>query len=249
MIPRSHPRYESLITREKLVEGVREGIVTLEGLIAHGRGEAFDYLMGEKSLPSALEAERVAVATLLLASHPIISVNGNTAALVPSEISKLSELVGAPLEVNLFHRTEKRVRKIAEHLKKHGAKKVLGMKADARISGLEHERAKCDSDGIFSADVVLVPLEDGDRCEALIRMGKEVIAIDLNPLSRTARTATITIVDNVTRAIPNMIKMAEEMKNWSRDELIELKKSYDNRRTLRRSVEEIIFHLEGEMRE
>jgi len=249
MIPRSHPRYESLITREKLVEGVREGIVTLEGLIAHGRGEAFDYLMGEKSLSSALEAERVAVATLLLASHPIISVNGNTAALVPSEISKLSELVGAPLEVNLFHRTEKRVRKIVEHLKKHGAKKVLGMKADARIPGLEHERAKCDSDGIFSADVVLVPLEDGDRCEALIRMGKEVIAIDLNPLSRTARTATITIVDNVTRAIPNMIKMAEEMKNWSRDELIELKKSYDNRRTLRRSVEEIIFHLEGEMRE
>ena len=52
------------------------------------------------------------------------------------------------------------------------------------------------TDGIEKADVVLVPLEDGDRCEALIALGKD-IAIDLNPLSRTSRTATVTIVDEV----------------------------------------------------
>ena len=40
---------------------------------------------------------------LLLARRPVISVNGNAAALVPGELVELSELVGAVLEVNLFH--------------------------------------------------------------------------------------------------------------------------------------------------
>ncbi len=48
---------------------------------------------------------------------------------------------------------------------------------------------------IFAADVVIVPLEDGDRCEALKRWAKIVITVDLNPLSRTSRTADLTIVD------------------------------------------------------
>ena len=64
--------------------------------------------------------------------------------------------------------------------------------------------------GIFSADVVLVPLEDGDRCQALVNMGKTVIAIDLNPLSRTARSATITIVDELTRALPHITQACHE---------------------------------------
>jgi 4-phosphopantoate--beta-alanine ligase len=51
---------------------------------------------------------------------------------------------------------------------------------------------------------VLVPLEDGDRCEALISLGKQVIAIDLNPLSRTSKTATVTIVDDVARAMSRL---------------------------------------------
>lgn len=66
----------------------------------------------------------------------------------------------------------------------------------------------CSSQGIEQADVVLVPLEDGDRCEALTSLGKQVIAIDLNPLSRTSKTATVTIVDDVTRA---MGRLAEEL--------------------------------------
>jgi len=48
MIPRSHPRYKSLMTRELIVEGVKKGITSTQGLIAQGRGEAFDYLIGEK---------------------------------------------------------------------------------------------------------------------------------------------------------------------------------------------------------
>jgi len=47
-IPKSHPRFVSLSIREKIVKGYNDGLVAKEGLLAHGRGEAFDYLVGEK---------------------------------------------------------------------------------------------------------------------------------------------------------------------------------------------------------
>ncbi len=81
-----------------------------------------------------------------------------------------------------------------------------------------------------------MPLEDGDRTEALRRMGKTVIAIDLNPLSRTSRAASITIVDNVVRAIPNMVRFAEEMRAMSRDELISVVKGFNNEENLRAAL-------------
>ncbi|MDI6639202.1 MAG: 4-phosphopantoate--beta-alanine ligase [Methanocellales archaeon] len=237
MIPKDHPRYASLMIRERLVKGYESGIVCTHGLIAHGRGEAFDYLIGEKTTEAAMHATKVAVATLLTAERPVISVNGNTAALVPDEIVHLSERIGAPLEVNLFHRTEERMDKIIAHLKAHSATNVLGKKADARIPGIEHERGKVDKDGIYGADAVLVPLEDGDRCEALVRMGKTVIAIDLNPLSRTSRTATITIVDNVVRAIPNMVKLSEELRGIKQTEIRKIIDAFDNELNLQRMTE------------
>jgi len=241
MIPRSHPRYESLVQREKLVEGVRKGITAMQGLIAHGRGEMFDYVLGEKTHDFAWEAERVAVAMMLIASRPIISVNGNTAVLVPKEISELSKILNAPLEVNVFHFSRERVRRIAEYLKTFGAEVLAN--CDAELKGLEHGRRIVDSKGILIADVVLVPLEDGDRCEVLRRHGKKVIAIDLNPLSRTARMADVTIVDNVTRAIPNMVKIARELKDKPRDELRKMIERYDNRKTLKRAIETIRDNL------
>ena len=228
MITKDHPRYLSLMIRERLVRGYESGIVCTQGLIAHGRGEAFDYLIGEKTTKAAIYATRVAVATLLVAKYPIISVNGNTAALVPDEIVLLSESINAPLEVNLFHRTEERVKKITAHLKAHGAAKILGKRVYKRIPGIEHERGKVDEEGIYRADAVLVPLEDGDRCEALVSMGKTVVAIDLNPLSRTSRTATITVVDNVVRAIPNMVKLSEELRYMNKRELREIIDEFDN---------------------
>jgi len=200
-------------------------------MIAQGRSEAFDYLIGEKTTESALKAEKVAAAALLLAKRPVISVNGNVAALVPGEIIRLSEIVNAPLEVNLFHRSEERVNKIIQYLRSLGAKNLC-TKSDAQIPGLSHERGKVDSSGIFSADVVLVPLEDGDRCKALADMGKSVIAIDLNPLSRTAQCATVTIVDNIIRAVPNISKFAGELKGLRKEELQEIVRGYDNKETL-----------------
>ena len=81
-IPQDHPRAESLRVREMLVEGLRGGLVVEEGLIAHGRGETFDYLLGEKTTPSAIMAIKATAAMLLTSSHPIISVNGNFARIV-----------------------------------------------------------------------------------------------------------------------------------------------------------------------
>ena len=113
------------------------------------------------------------------------------------------------------------------------------------IPGIDHERAKVDSNGTLCADVVLVPLEDGDRCKALVDMGKTVIAIDLNPLSRTAQCATLTIVDNIIRAVPNISKFAEELKALKPEELKEFVRGYDNKETLSNAIDEIKTNLKS----
>ena len=48
-IPDSHPRKASLMARHNLVEAAAEGLLAESAMIAHGRGEAFDYLLGEKT--------------------------------------------------------------------------------------------------------------------------------------------------------------------------------------------------------
>jgi len=211
-VPESHPRYLSLMIRDRLVDGLKRGLAAPQGLIAHGRGEAFDYLLGERTTAAAREAIRASAIALLLAKRPAISVNGNVASLCSREISELANALRCPAEVNLFHRTEARVNLVAEELEGSGCRIVLGRDPDSRIPGLDHARALASSKGIFNADVVLIPLEDGDRCEALKRMGKTVIAIDLNPLSRTAKLADITIVDNIIRAVPVLTEEVELQK-------------------------------------
>jgi 4-phosphopantoate--beta-alanine ligase len=231
-IPESHPRYESLLTRHRIEAGVETGITSQQGLIAQGRGEAYDYLLGEETIETADEAARAAAAHLLSADHAVLSVNGNVAALVPGEMVELAEATGADIEVNLFNRTRERMERIAEHLRDHGAKEVLGLDADGRIPNLDHERAKVDADGIGDADVVLVPLEDGDRAEALAEMGKTELVVDLNPLSRSAQTATVPIVDNIIRAVPNVTAHARDLQDAGEDELDAIKASFDREAAL-----------------
>lgn len=238
-IPADHPRHDSLVTRHRIEAGVEKGITSKQGLVAQGRGEAFDYLLGEETIPSADDAERVAAAHLLLAEHPVLSVNGNVAALVPGEVVALAEVVGADIEVNLFNRTEERMEAIAEHLREHGAQDVKGLTADARIPGLEHERAKVDRDGIYDADVVLVPLEDGDRAEALAAMGKTELVIDLNPMSRSAQSAAVPIVDNIIRALPSITEHARALRGASREELEEIVAEFDREAALEAAEQRI----------
>jgi len=238
MIPPEHPRYRSLVTRELLAGSMKSGIVSPEGLTAHGRGEAFDYFLGERTTGSAFLAERTAAALLLSARHPVISVNGNAAALAAREIAALQQASGALVEVNLFHRTEERVMLIEDLLRSAGATVFSG--PAERLLPLSHDRAWCRRDGIFSADVILVPLEDGDRCEALVGMGKAVIAVDLNPLSRTSRRAKLTIVDELTRALPNIAIACQTL---TPEERVELLSTMDNHYFLSEAIREMTVRL------
>jgi len=236
-IPPEHPRAESLRIREKLVENYHKGVVATAGLIAHGRGEAFDYMLGEKTTKQALKAIKAAAATLLTAEKAVISVNGNTAALVAEEIVRLAQITKAKIEVNLFYRSLERELAIKEFLEKAGAHEVLGVGEDAsaKIPELGSERRRVDRRGILVADVVLVPLEDGDRTEALVKMGKKVIAIDLNPLSRTSQKATVTIVDNVVRATPKLVEIVGKLEqDFKKSNEILL--NFDNKKNLAESV-------------
>ena len=242
MIPGDHPRYKSLVARERIADGVRSGIVAIEGASAHGRGEAFDYLLGEETSTSAKRAEKTAAAFLMAGLRPVISVNGNTAALAADEICALAEASGAAVEVNLFHRTEERMAAITAHLKAHGVTVLEG--TVERLLPLSHDRALCLREGIYAADVVLVPLEDGDRCEALVNMGKTVITIDVNPLSRTAQTATLTIVDELTRALPNITQACREQTPETGEKLIA---SHDNTRLLYAALHKMQEHLTNAM--
>jgi len=243
-IPDSHPRAKSLLEREKLVEGFRKGLVVPEGLIAYGRGEAFDYMIGEKTEGFAQKAIRAAAAALLMAKKPVISVNGNVAVLLPEKVVELAKTVGAAIEVNLFYRTAERESAIAEVLKENGAAEVLGVgkNASARIPELMSERRKVDPRGILVADVVFVPLEDGDRTEALRKMGKTVIALDLNPMSRTSAAASITIVDNIVRAIPLLVEEAKKLRHGRNLRNIV---DFDNEKNLQEAMIHIARRLEN----
>ena len=236
-IPKSHPRFVSLNIREKIVSGYNNGLVAKEGLLAHGRGEAFDYLIGERTMRSARTAINAAAVTLLTAKNSVISVNGNIAALCPKEIIQLAKITKSKIEVNLFYHNEDRKKKIVKHLKNAGAKQVLGTnpRSNRKIIGIDSPRRIIDKDGIFAADVILIPLEDGDRTQALKNAGKTIITFDLNPLSRTAQTADITIVDNVVRGMRLLISACKNTKTK--------KVNFNNRKALASAISEIKNNL------
>ena len=238
----SHPRYESLLKRHELEQAAKKGMLAGSALIAHGRGEAYDYLLGEQTIPSAMLATKFALQQLKDSEKSVISLNGNTTAIAGVELMKLASLVNCPVEVNIFYRTPERMKILLEHLesinRNLGLKvKILGADPDSLIPGLEGPRANCCSEGIFSSEVILVPLEDGDRCEALVAMGKTVIVVDLNPLSRSSKMASITIVDEISRVAKNMLSMIENK------ELLTEKIDFDNSDSVKNSVEFITKSL------
>ena len=249
-IPQSHPRYRSLLARRLLTEAAADGLLAESALIAHGRGEAFDYLLGERTIASARQAINESAARLLTAESPVLSVNGNTVALAADQMLSCAAVLDCPIEVNIYYRTPERMIALLKRLGERrqavmqsrppdgwsegddawkaavNAVPILGENADGRIPGLEGPRAACSSDGIIQADVVFVPLEDGDRCEALIAAGKQVIVVDLNPLSRTAHTATVTIVDELTRVLEELLPLLlaggnSPDKDWNNDAILQ----------------------------
>ncbi len=222
----SHPRYKSLLMRQRLELAAKKGMLADSAMIAHGRGEAFDYLLGEVTIPPAMAATREVAARLLGANNPIISLNGNAIALAGKELLQIANLLKCPVEVNIFYRTDKRMKALISELEEIKNQlgldvEILGSKPNAKIPNLEGPRANCCEEGIIQSDVILVPLEDGDRCEALVAMGKDVLVIDLNPLSRTAKRASVTIVDELSRVAVNLLSIIPENPNiseWNNDD-------------------------------
>ena len=241
MIPKSHPRYESLLLREKMVNAAKKGYLADSAMIAHGRGEAFDYLIGERTTYPAKRAMYVATAALLLSNNPVISVNGNATALACDEIIELAQAVNAKIEINLFYRTDDRVKIIGQLYKDHGYKNILGTLDDEIIylNDIKNSRATASKTGIFSADTILIPLEDGDRAEILKKSGKNIITIDLNPLSRTSKMSDVSIMDNIVRAIPFMTKIDEDLKTQDKAVLVEMVHEFNNEENLKESLEQI----------
>jgi len=242
----SHPRYRSLLMRHRLEVAAKKGMLADSALIAHGRGEAYDYLLGERTIPSAHIASQVALRALHDAEHPVLSVNGNVVALAGDEMLQLAEKLGCPLEVNIFYRTPERMEALLSDLNERKERlgvdvDILGAAPDATIPGLKGPRAKCESRGILSADVLLVPLEDGDRCEALVAMGKTVIVIDLNPLSRSARRGSITIVDELSRCLENMLNMSTEG--------LPSLESYDHNKSLQDALDAVVEGMKNGLSE
>ncbi len=230
-VPKDHPRYRSLLAREMLERGLASGMTTPTGLIAHGRGETFDYLLGERTHPFAERAAEAAAALFLLSDLSVISINGNTAALCAKEMVDLAKVSSALLEINLFHDVSGRRDKIATAFREFGVE-ILGVHPDTKLPGLSSDRARIDSRGMGRADTVLVSLEDGDRTAALKMSGKRVIAIDLNPLSRTAQTADITIVDEVTRALPLVGEKLLQLKSFDRSAWETIVRDFDQQAAL-----------------
>ena len=172
----------------------------------------------------------------------MISVNGNTAVLAGKSLIRVAAVIQCPIEINIYYRTEKRMDLLHDYLESqklevsrednpinwHGdwgsavmAVKILGKEEDGKIEGLEGPRAICSAEGIERADVILVPLEDGDRCEVLVSLGKDVLVVDLNPLSRSAKMATVTIVDEVSRMaellLQYVIENPSDNTEWNND--------------------------------
>lgn len=244
-IPKSHPRRNSLLSRKMIVEATKKGLLADSAMIAHGRGEAFDYLLGEKTSNSARLAIKESAARLVSSKNPVISINGNTAVLAGKSLIRVAAVLNCPIEINIYYRTDERINNIYSLLEEEKkilcqenapknwkgdwksaimSVEILGKENDGRIDGLEGPRSICSANGIQKADVILVPLEDGDRCEALVSLGKQVLVVDLNPLSRTAKMATVTIVDEISRAakliLEEVIENDLRPTEWNNDEVL-----------------------------
>ena len=248
MLSRAHPRYESLLLRDKIVKASKEGYLADSAMIAHGRGEAFDYLLGEITTLPAKRAMYVTVALMLLSKNPVVSVNGNTTALAIDEVIAFAKAVGAKIEINLFYRTDERVDKITKLYKDHGypERGTIPAGVERIINEIKNPRASASKTGIYSADTVLVPLEDGDRAEILSKSGKNIITIDLNPLSRTSKMSDVSIVDNVVRALPFMTKIADDLKSQSEEYLRKIIEEFNNEDNLKESLD--LFKIKGEIK-
>ena len=66
----SHPRYRSLLMRHRLEVAAKKGMLADSAMIAHGRGEAYDYLLGETTIGLGSRRYKRKRGSRVLESHP-----------------------------------------------------------------------------------------------------------------------------------------------------------------------------------
>lgn len=118
--------------------------------------------------------------------------------------------------------------RIKEHLCSLGVAEVLLPSRQTVLPGIDSNRKFMNPNGLLAADTVIVALEDNDKCEALKSQGKFTIAVDLNPLCRTAKTADITIVDNLIRVFPLLTTKLNALSQSSHADLDRILDNYSN---------------------
>jgi 4-phosphopantoate--beta-alanine ligase len=141
----------------------------------------------------------------------------------------------------LYHRSPEREAAIAQVLREAGATDLYGLDPQFHktIPEIYSDRRVVDQRGLFTADLAFVPLEDGDRTEGLVKQGKTVITVDLNPLSRTAQKASITIVDNIVRALPLLVSTISDLKQMEKSELERIQQEFNNKHNLSDAINSI----------
>ena len=112
--------------RHRLERAAKRGMLADSAMIAHGRGEAFDYMLGEQTTPNAMEATKHAWLHLNTAKRPVLCVNGNVTALACDEmLQQLAQILKCPVEINIFYRTPERMEALLAFIDER--KKALGV--------------------------------------------------------------------------------------------------------------------------
>ena len=135
----SHPRYASLLEKRGGVAVLGRGCSLIPPSWHMDVVRRFDYLLGERSHSFALDATHHAARCLFHAHRPVISVNGNTVALASDQLLLLAARINATIEINIFYRTQERMRALFTHLQERKDALTSHEASQDRTSGIGAE--------------------------------------------------------------------------------------------------------------
>ncbi len=213
-IPRSHPRYSSLITREKLIEAYEDGILDEGTLIEFGREEAVDYLIGERTIEEAYRSTKVAVAYILLSKNPMIVLDGVCLALSANEIKKICRSLGLSIYLG-----ESEVRE-----------RLIGRLKEEEIEPKEY------------MDTNLLIFHRKNKIFRDFNGRK--IYFGLNIFSNDLKGVDVVIIDNVIRFFSNIEEIFDKLREKSRRELIKITEDYKNEEIFMETLNFVIKRIE-----
>ncbi|VUT24061.1 MAG: 4-phosphopantoate--beta-alanine ligase [Candidatus Methanolliviera sp. GoM_asphalt] len=215
-IPKSHPRYSSLITREKLIEAYEEGILDEGALIEFGREEAVDYLIGERTIEEAYRSTKVAVSYILLSKNPMIVLDGVCLALSANKIKKICRSLG--LSVYLGEDLSEVRERLIGRLKAEGIEPKERMDTDLLI---------------FHGKNKILKYFNGRK-----------IYFGLNIFSNDLKGVDVIIIDSIIRFFSNIEEIFDKLREKRIRELIEITKDYKKEEIFMETLNFVIKRIE-----